>query len=231
MSQILLLHGWGFPGAVFSSLIEELGSAFDARAIDRAGYGDNDGNGEVSTIQLHERPTLLVGWSLGGMAALQLALQQPDKISGLVLLATTPCFVNRPGWQSGMDAAVFNNFNRQVINDPAVAIQQFARMNAGDRPDRQSAKHLSDLSGRATDYALQQEMKELAELDLRDAVAEIKMPVLLLHAADDRLVPAKASSWLLRNLPNAKRHEFQTGGHAFFLQQTESVAQRIRAML
>jgi len=231
VKQILLLHGWGFPGAVFSPLIEELGPAFDAQTIDRAGYGENSGNDESTAVQLPDDPVFLVGWSLGGMVAMQLAIQYPDKISGLALLATTPCFVNRSGWQSGMDAAAFKNFNKLVINDRAVAMQQFVRLNAGDRPDRLSTKLLSELSGRVTAHALQQEMEELAELDLRDAVVEIKMPVLLLHAADDRLVLAETSNWLQQNLPNAKQHEFETGGHAFFLQQTESVAKQIRTML
>jgi len=225
-----MLHGWGFPATVFSSLIDKLEADFYVRAPDRPGYAGNTDISDSYDITRLDSPSLLVGWSLGGLAALQLALRQPDKVTGLVLLATTPCFVNRPDWTLGMDKAVFDTFHKLVTDDPAIAMQQFVRLNAGRKPDRQSTTVLSDLSGKVTPHALQHGMSELAETDLRDAVAEIDLPVLLLHAADDRVVPAAASCWLQGNIPNARRLEFQSGGHAFFLQQTNVVAEHIRAM-
>ncbi len=225
-----MLHGWGFPGAVFTSLIDKLAAEFDVRAPDRAGYGGNVEYDDSPAISRLETPVLLVGWSLGGLLALQLALRQPDKVTGLVLLATTPCFVNRPDWTFGMDNVMFDAFHKQVADDPRAAMQQFVRLNAGRKPDRQSALVLLNLSGKVSSHALQQGMSELAETDLRDAVTEVDQPVLLLHAADDRVVPAIASSWLQENLSNARRFEFQTGGHAFFLQQADEVAEHIRAM-
>lgn len=225
-----MLHGWGFPGAVYTSLIDKLATDFEVRVPDRPGYDGNVDNGDSYGITHLDSPALLVAWSLGGLAALQLTLRQPDKVTGLVLLATTPCFVNRPDWTSGMDKVVFDAFHKQVIDDPVTAMQQFVRLNAGRRPDRQSAMVLSNLVGKATPHALQHGMSELAETDLRDVVAEIDLPVLLLHAADDRVVPATASSWLQENLPNARRFEIQAGGHAFFLQQAGEVAEHIRAM-
>ncbi|NOY16411.1 MAG: alpha/beta fold hydrolase [Gammaproteobacteria bacterium] len=230
MSQILMLHGWGFPGAVYTSLIDKLATDFEVRAPDRRGYGGNVDNGDSCEITRLDSPTLLVGWSLGGLAALQLALRQPDMVTGLVLLATTPCFVNHPDWTFGMDNEVFDAFHKLVLDDPVTAMQQFVRLNAGRRPDGQSTVVLSNLSSKVTPYALQHGMSELAETDLRDAVTEVDQPVLLLHAADDRVVPAKASTWLQENLPLAKRFEFQTGGHAFFLQQSDEVAEHIRTM-
>lgn len=225
-----MLHGWGFPATVFSSLIDKLAADFDVRAPDRPGYAGKSDIPDSYDITRLDSPALLIGWSLGGLAALQLALHQPDKVTGLVLLATTPCFVNRADWTLGMDNAVFDVFHKLVTDDPAIAMQQFVRLNAGHKPDRQAARILTDLSGNVTPCALQHGMSRLAETDLRDAVAEIDLPVLLLHAADDRVVPAAASSWLQENIPNARRLEFQSGGHAFFLQQTNVVAEHIRAM-
>jgi pimeloyl-[acyl-carrier protein] methyl ester esterase len=230
MRQIQMLHGWGFPATVFSSLIDKLAADFDVRAPDRPGYGSNFDNGDSNEVPLLDTPSLLVGWSLGSLAALQMTLQQPDKVTGLVLLATTPCFVNRADWASGMDKQVFDAFHKQVIDDQAAAMQQFVRLNAGSKPDRLSTRVLSGLSSKATGSALQQGMSELAECDLRDGLDEIELPVLLLHAADDRVVPAAASRWLQQCLPNAKSFEFQTGGHAFFLQHADEVAKHIRTM-
>jgi pimeloyl-[acyl-carrier protein] methyl ester esterase len=232
MKQLLMLHGWGFPATVFSPLIDLLATEFDVSAPDRPGYAGNTAISDSPDITRPDidTPVLLIGWSLGGLAALQLALRQPDKFTGLVLLATTPCFVNRPDWTLGMDNSVFDDFRKQVTDDPAIAMQQFVRLNAGRTTDRQSRVFLSALSGKATPHALQHGMYELAETDLRQSVAEIDLPVLLLHAADDRVVSAAASRWLQENMPNTRRLEFQTGGHAFFLQQSDAVVEQIRTM-
>lgn len=231
MSNIVLLHGWGFPAAVFTPLIETLEEDFDVSAPDMPGYADNSASDNNPDVLKHlEYPALLVGWSLGAIHAMQLALRQPHQVTALVLLAATPCFVNRMNWSAGMDKGVFDDFNRQVNEDSASAMQLFVRLNSGKRADSQSAVALTDLSNHVTHDALQQGMSELAELDLRSCIAEIDIPVLLLHAADDRVVPATASHWLDEQLPDSNRVEFQTGGHAFFLQQTDSVAGHIRAM-
>ena len=230
MKQILMLHGWGFPATVFSSLIDKLAADFDVRVPDRPGYGSQINNKNQYELRHLNSPALLVGWSQGGLAALQMALQQPDKVTGLVLLATTPCFVNRADWASGMDKQVFDAFHKQVIDDPAAAMRQFVRLNTGSRPDKQTTRVLSDLSNKVSADALQNGMTELSKTDLRDVIAEIEQPALLLHAADDRVVPAAASRWLQQCLPNTKHFEFQTGGHAFFLQHADEVAEHIRMM-
>ncbi len=243
MKHILMLHGWGFPAAVFHALKERLSVDFAVTSPNRPGYGSeadeadyypdsdpgSDSYPDQETLLSTDSPVLL-GWSLGALTALQLAVRQPDSISGLILLAATPCFVNRPDWTAGMDTQVFSAFRRQVDEDPAVAMQQFVRLNSGHRPERSSLAMLSAMSSTVAKPELQQGLNELAETDLRNSVSAINIPVLLLHAADDRLVPPEASLWLAGHLPDAKRIEFSTGGHAFFLSQVDQVAQYIRGM-
>lgn len=233
MNPLLMLHGWGFPAAVFESLREQLASDFDIEMLDRPGYGDRAGqSAEVlsknnAPVRLTS-PTLVLGWSLGGLAALQMAREQPDMVTGLVLLAATPCFVNRKDWQQGMDKAVFASFRKQVMENPLAAMQQFVRLNAAAKPDRQTKAQLNELSGKVSSDALIAGLGELENTDLRDVIKKITVPVLLLHAVDDRVVPVAASHWLQQHLADAHLFELQTGGHAFFLQQASEVASQIR---
>ena len=230
MRRVLMFHGWGFPAAIFSSLIDDLTPGFVVETPGRTGYGTRPEQSAGTIAVSLQSPTLLIGWSLGGQDALKLSLQQPELVSGVVLLATTPCFVNQPGWNAGMDQAVFDAFRQQMIDDPLAAMQQFVRLNAGDRADRQSRARLSELSGGVAPSVLLNGLDELENTDLRDSVSEIKAPVLILHAVDDRIVPVAASYWLQRNLPNARLVEFPHGGHAFFLQHTNKIADLVRAM-
>ena len=236
MNDLLMLHGWGFPAAVFAGLEEGLSSDFIVRMPEQTGYGDAASQYAIESPQntgfarLSE-PTLVVGWSLGGIRAVQLALSQPDMVKGLVLLATTPCFVNRQDWQAGMDERVFHAFQQQVIADPAAAMQQFVRLNSAARPDRQSRGRLNDLSSKVDPSALQEGLIELESTDLRHFIDQVTIPVLIIHAADDRVVPVAASCWLHEHLLRSQFIEFPSGGHAFFIQHAASVVDRIREFI
>lgn len=229
-----MLHGWGFPAAVFVSLHEQLAADFEIEMPDRPGYGDRADQSVTALSNINSSvrltsPTLVLGWSLGGLAALQLALEQPDMVTGLVLLAGTPSFVNREGWQQGMDKAIFDAFRKQVTDNQAQALQQFVRLNSAAKPDRQTKAELNALSGKVAADALIDGLDELESADLRELIEKITVPVLLLHASDDRVVPVAASHYLYQHLSCSRLVELETGGHAFFLQQASEVADQIRA--
>ena len=233
MNKLLMLHGWGFSSAVFNLLKNTLDSDFVVTAPDRPGYGtgtaqdvsESSGNEALETLS---SPALVLGWSLGGIRAMQLALRQPDMVTGLVLLATTPCFVNRRGWGRGMDEAVFATFQKQVKQDHASALQQFVRLNSAAKPDRETRDNLAGLSNDVAEFALIEGLNELQETDLRDAASNITVPVLLMHAKDDRVVPVTASHWLHEHLEYSRLSEFPQGGHAFFIRQAARVVDQIR---
>ena len=232
MKNLLMLHGWGFSSAVFNSLKNKLDSDFIVTIPDRPGYGKraaqttSESPDQEDLVGLSS-PALVLGWSLGGIRAMQIALRQPEMVTGLILLATTPCFVNRQGWSRGMDNSVFAAFKKQVKQEPASALQQFVRLNAAAKPDRETRDKLAGLSTDVAEFALNEELSELEGTDLRDTADRITVPVLLMHATDDRVVPVAASHWLHEHLANSRLMEFPLGGHAFFIQHASEVADQI----
>ena len=232
MKSLLMLHGWGFSSAVFDLLKNKLDSDFIVSTPDRRGYGSGAAR-SVSAATENDKPVslsspaLVLGWSLGGIRAMQLALRQPDMVTGLILLATTPCFVNRQGWGRGMDKSVFGNFQKQVKEAPTSAMQQFVRLNAASKPDRETRDNLASLSNEVSEFALQEGLNELEQTDLRDAAGSITVPVVLMHATDDRVVPVAASHWLHEHIANSRLIEFPRGGHAFFIRHTSEVVDQI----
>lgn len=232
MKNLLMLHGWGFSSAVFNSLKNSLDSDYIVSTPDRPGYesgaaqavSESPDNDEPVSLS---SPALVLGWSLGGIRAMQLALRQPDMVTGLILLATTPCFVNRQGWSRGMDKSVFAAFKKQVKEAPTTAMQQFVRLNAAAKLDRETRDNLASLSTEVAVFALHEGLNELEETDLRDAASSITVPVLLMHATDDRVVPVTASHWLHEHMVNSRLIEFPLGGHAFFIKHASEVVDQI----
>lgn len=231
MNNLLMLHGWGFPAAVFSPLIDRLPAGCHCQAPDRPGYRHEINQAADSQLPVLQAPTVLLGWSQGGQLALQLALQQPAMVSAVVLLASTPCFISQGEWSAGMERSIFDAFRKQVEDDPSSAMSQFVRLNNGSRIDRDTRSLLSGLRGSVSPAALLDGLHDLETTDLRSEMNSIQAPVLLLHATDDLVVPVTAARWLAQALPNAELVEYPVGGHAFFIQHADAVAWRIGALL
>ena len=226
MTRALLLPGWGFSVGVFDSLCAALGNGFVCDGMDKAAR-DDGGAIPAAVAEQIDAADVLIGWSLGGLQALQLALQAPERVSRLVLLAATPCFTERADWDAGMPAEVFRGFRQQLHEDARAAMQQFVRLNAGSRPSADMRRRLSDHMVEPEPVALMTGMDVLANTDLRDNIPAVQARVLILQALDDRLVSPLAGRWLSDRLPDARLVEFATGGHAFFLGRPDIVAGEI----
>ena len=125
---LALLHGWGLNVRVWDGLAAALCDRFRIIAVDLPGHGRSPWLPERSSLTGQAAQVAevigaitdeysLLGWSLGGQIALQLAAerrtarttpsasaQRPDRapvLDRLVLIATTPRFLAAPDWQHG----------------------------------------------------------------------------------------------------------------------------------
>src|SRR5580698_3178204 len=114
--DLVLLHGWGLNLRVWDGLTRELESTFRVIAVDLPGHGRSAWNPKARTPaeqawQVHatlssisDRYSLL-GWSLGGQIAIDLAAAMPGSVERLILVATTPRFAKSEDWPYGMPPA------------------------------------------------------------------------------------------------------------------------------
>lgn len=117
---ILFVHGWLNDATVWEGVIDQLSDEFRCIAVDLRGHGQSDAAGagnygrplvldDLRRI-LEERgiaQACIVGHSLGGYLALALAIEDPDRVSGLGLVAAGPGFRNpatREQWNDSVRA-------------------------------------------------------------------------------------------------------------------------------
>ncbi len=97
--DFVLLHGWGLNADIWHCIINRLAPHFRLHLVDLPGYGRSSGYGDMSlsemaTVVLNQAPekALWLGWSMGGLVASQIALNQPEQVIGLITVSSSPCF-------------------------------------------------------------------------------------------------------------------------------------------
>lgn len=234
----LFLHGWGLSGSTWAETCKQLPGA----APDLPGYGEvarvepytAEGLADALAAQLKE-PAELIGWSMGGMVALALAARHPAKVSKLVLVGASPCFVNRPGWGHGLAVEVVAGFANDLSHDYQATLQRFLSLQArGDEAARQVIARLREsLRSRPEPSvaSLQAGMRLLQNVDLRDVVSLIRCPTLVVHGAYDALCPIAAGRWLAAFIPGTRLAEHARASHAPFLSHPDWFQQTVGEFL
>src|SRR5882757_4718798 len=130
---IALLHGWALNSSVFGPLMYRMSGQYSIRAIDLPGHGTSpwpprfDDLASLAALVGEALPprTLLLGWSLGAMVALELARTQAARVSALVLVGATARFVAAAHWPYGAAPAVLEQFARQSRDNTGQLLADF----------------------------------------------------------------------------------------------------------
>ncbi len=236
---LVFLHGWGQSAKVWFAQTEHFSEQFDVHALNLPGHGGAsdavaDDWVEVLAKELPQQPAILVGWSLGGIMAMQLALKFPEKVVALALVATTPSFCMREGWASGASPELLEGFRAGAESREAKMLSRFfALMLHGDELPRPAFNRLAreavDKAHPPSRAGMQAGLEILSETDLRGQIINIDKPVLILHGEQDAIVPFAAGEYLAAHIENAALISFAPCGHAPMLTQAEEFNEKLEA--
>ena len=237
--DLVLLHGWGLNLRVWDGLAGVLEKSFRLISVDLPGHGRSEWNPKARTPaeqawQIHatlsslsDRYSLL-GWSLGGQIALDLAAAMPGSVERLILVATTPRFATCPDWPYGMPASVLEKMARQLRTNYKRTVNDFLELQV--RGSVASEKVLADLQaslfahGEAHPKALVSGLETLESSDLRPMLHLVRAPALVIAGQYDRVTLPAASRALAEALPAARYIEIRRAAHAPFLSHTAEFA-------
>lgn len=223
--ELVLLHGWGMNLAVWESLRADLATHYRLTVIELPGHGASPACAVAdpaiwAAACLSAAPPRAhwIGWSLGGQLALQAALQAPERVVGLSLIATTPRFVTAADWDCAMPRSTFTDFAAALSDDPKATVLRFLSLQVrGDEYARAVLKQLREelrLRPAAGEQGLQQGLDLLLNTDLRARLPDIACAQQWLFGERDTLVPRALASWLRAQLPAAHVDVIAGAGHA-----------------
>lgn len=228
--DISWLHGWGMNSAVFTPVVDSMPEGYGHHLIDLPGYGhspvvSDSFTEQVEWIDRSLPPSVLVAWSMGGLYALELLRRYPEKYSALVLVASTPCFVQRGDWAAAMPAQVFKDFAQDLINDWRRTMRRFIGLQLhGVNGARDLIRQVSGLvatGGEPQAGILQRGLDLLLEFDARTVLTEIQVPVMAVLGRRDKLIPFGLAQELSALNPAIRVECLARSAHAPFLSHPE----------
>lgn len=222
--DLVLVHGWGMHGGIWSEWAKQLGKSFRVHCVDLPGHGNSAYTGQSA---LHEwagavldtvpEQAWWLGWSLGGLISLAAARRQENTVRGVLLLATTPKFVASDGWKPAVDKVVFDQFAHQLEADAARTLVRFLSLQArsADRSGETLRRLRAVLKKRPYPHtdALRAGLQFLQQADMREVMQNPGVPLFWLLGERDTLVPSQVA----RQFPDVRTAVVEGAGHAPFL--------------
>jgi pimeloyl-ACP methyl ester carboxylesterase len=227
---LLFLHPIVYGLATFQPVVEVLAQEHRVVTVDPRGVGRSDPlpgrpyflaecveDARAVIEAIGGRPVVAVGLSSGGNVGMHLAASYPHLVAKLVTLGTPPCPVLAPDspvpktnqeWrlefgdlvQAGDYRGAIDIFLGKVFSEPGAhtLMEQTARVwRETPRPALDNFFTVADPG-----------------YDIRPLLPTLRVPTLVLHGAEDRLIPPEAGPWIAARIPGAQLYLFEGQGHS-----------------
>lgn len=249
--DLVLLHGWGMTTRVWEPVVPALSASYRVHNLSLPGYeggfsglpvAREDDAGTPSEVLDHWSDACLaasppgavwVAWSLGGLVALNASLRVGDAIRGLVLVSATPKFMRGPDWDAGIEPELLGGFLKGIQNGESKILKRFVALQAGASDDARGLVRLMSrclVGERTSPGVLTAGLRVLETVDLRPRLADVRVPVRVIHGVGDRLVPCAAGAYLADRVPDGDLVRLDTG-HAPFITQSAAFAAAVQAWM
>ncbi|MBM4284527.1 MAG: alpha/beta fold hydrolase [Deltaproteobacteria bacterium] len=221
MNTLLLVHGWGAGPSCWQR--QEAHFRGRGRVLAPALQGRDAAWLAAYLRNLPLPRTMAVGWSLGGMLLLEAVAAIPLQPAALVLIAAPAVFCRRPDHPWGQPPAAVRAMRQGLTQDPGRVLRNFAHACLADGETAYQTEITGLFTSPADSDGLAAGLDYLLKRDLRPLLHRVTCPVLLLHGAQDRIVPPAQGQWLTQALPDARLRLLPRAGHAPFLTQAALV--------
>ncbi|MGZ8783788.1 MAG: alpha/beta fold hydrolase [Gaiellaceae bacterium] len=234
-APLLLIQGLGYARWGWEPVLEPLARSFDVLLFDNRGIGESDappgpysvGDLVSDALQVLDEAGVqrahVLGTSLGGMVAQELALTAPDRVDRLVLACTTP---------GGPESFPMPEQTVKLMTSGAT-LRQFVENALAPGADDEIVERI--LRHReATAQPLEawgSQAAAGATFDALSRIERIAAPTLILHGTEDVVVDSRNSALLALRISDARVELFPGAGHLFFWEQPDRFVQVVREFL
>jgi pimeloyl-ACP methyl ester carboxylesterase len=160
---------------------------------------------------LHIKKAHVVGWSMGGNVAQELALRHPDKVGGLVLMSTYMKAPDRSRF--ALDVMIHSVREGASMESFMMMMQAWCSTNPAFENRRASWPQESRGACPRSVEGFARQKQALDAFDTTTRAAAIALPTLVVHGADDIMVPVEFGQDLAAQILGAEFHRIVGAGH------------------
>ena len=232
-TPVLFVHGYPLNRKMWQPQVEGLSGTARALALDLRGHGEsqvtggpywmdvlaNDCAGFLNALGI-TRPVVLCGLSMGGYVAMAFYRKHGDRLAGLILAATRAGADSAEG-RAGRDKAA------QLAREKgpaAIAESMLPKMMSPKTYDRKPelASEVRKIMESLPVEAIVGDLEGMkARPDSAQTLAEITLPTLILHGADDQLMPPSEAQAMHKMIYGSQIEILPEAGHLLNLEQPE----------
>jgi pimeloyl-ACP methyl ester carboxylesterase len=246
---LLLVMGFGLSSDAWLPMLPMLGG-FRVIRFDNRGTGGSGPCGDGFTVETMAGDAVAVldaagverahvhGISMGGMIALSLALDHPDRVGSLLLGCTTAAPLRIA---NGGQAVELAQATVRMSSDPDGALDRllpllFSDAFLAENPSVRELGPVLSASGSRPDTVMAT-MRAMADLgtgrafDVSGRLGKIGVPTLVQHGDADRLIPVEEGRLLAAGVPGAEYQELEGTGHAYGMERPVEAFSRLLGFL
>lgn len=235
--DLVLIHGWGLHGGIWQPVVDALQARYRLTVIDLPGHGHSampaggfDLN-RLSHLLIDSAPAhaIWIGWSLGGMAALNAALHWPHHIDKVVMVAAQPQFIKTDDWPHATPGNSLAAFTDSLVNNTEQTLRRFIGLQLrGTNDEKEMLRQVRAIVEERPlpqGEALRLGLEILKHANLRPQLNQLQRPVQFILGERDMLVPVQCAEAIHALMPNARIDIMPGVGHIPFLSHTEEFLQ------
>jgi pimeloyl-ACP methyl ester carboxylesterase len=240
---LLLLMGLGANRRAWVCQVPVLSRHFTLFLIDNRGVGESDkppgpysaklmADDAVAVLDaMQVESAHVLGVSMGGIIAQELALGYPERVRSLLLVATFPKSSRGMRQMAEQTARAHGGSDPLAGEGRSIEVKTIAEamlpfvfgMDYWRRAAPEVRRAL--VEGFSVGFSLEGLLAQVAAVVGHDALERLSglhLPTLVCHGTGDRLVPFHHGERLAASIPGAQLLPFEGGSHAFFVEQADA---------
>lgn len=224
--SLVFIHGSGGDHTAWLNQYAHLKDKYNIAMIDLPGHGRSEGGGEshvkdygawinklLNALKLND--PIIAGHSLGAAIALQMAIDEPEKIAGIVCLGG--------GMKMPVNPFMLEFLKTNPAEMPAEIVDLMCKFSLAKENRDKLSPLLHQSMSQVKPDVLYGDLSACNELDLTGETKKIAVPALIVCGAEDKMIPPDLSRELAAKIKNSSLEIIAGAGHMVMLEQPEEL--------
>ncbi len=227
---IVFLHPWSTNGYIWYYQLFHFARSRTSLTLDHRGHGRSDKPPAGYSIQEHAADTaaamqaagidkaMVVGNSIGGMIAMQLCLDHPERVAGLLILSSG----------TALSESMPREALEAMMRDRDATFSQLLEGTLSARSKRERPEILDLMKSqfqieanfpRHVFDSAARDPNGVFNWNIKARLGEIRRPTLVIAGEEDNATPVAANKLLADNIPGARLNVIKEVGHFYQLER------------